>query len=233
MSRRSPRYRARFAATVQIAFVEHTLVCHTRDISAEGCFLDTSESIAEGVPVSLALMDNETGEAVQCEGTVARCIPSGPNQGIGVRLTKPPEGWQAMVERYSAMEEASDSSAPRPMRMAILVVGDEKHRRGALALYVTSGWDVRFAVDRDTAVEALQMMKLDAVIAEHSISDPRLPGILEAARQIQPNARRIVRCPLRGGKTPPPGRPEELVHRVVDMDSGLDALLEALTASMD
>jgi hypothetical protein len=217
---------------VQIAGVEHTLVCHTRDISVEGCFLDTSETIAEGVPVTLALMDNETGEAVQCDGVVARCITSGANQGIGVRLASPPGEWQSMVERYSAMEE-SGNAPPKQMRMAILVVGDEEHRRGALALYVTSGWDVRFAVDRNTAVEALEMVKLDAVIAEHNITDPRLAGILEAARQLQPAARRIVRCPLRGAKTPPPGRPEELVHRVVDMDSGLDALLDALTVSMD
>ena len=117
MSRRSPRIRARFAATVHIAGVEHTLVCHTRDISAEGCFLDTAEMIAPGVGLSLALMDNERGEVVQVDGVVARCLPGGVNgigRGVGVRLTAPPPGFLAeLQQRYVSRTEGSRRLARR------------------------------------------------------------------------------------------------------------------------
>lgn len=229
MSRRSPRYRARFAATVQIAGVEHTLVCHTRDISVEGCFLDTAEQIAEGVSVILAVMDNERGEVVQVTGTVARRVLSSADasgRGIGVHLDDPPPEWEGMVERYRRRLDSDEMT--RAVRLTILVVGDEANRRGALALYVTSGWDVRFAVDQMTAEEALRGIEVDAVIAERDQPDDWRP-ILEAARRIQPDARRLVRRRLHGESPPPRGSRDDLVHRVVDLDSGLDALLDALT----
>jgi hypothetical protein len=232
MSRRSPRYRARFAATVQIAGVEHTLVCHTRDISKEGCFLDTAEQIAEGVPVSLAVMDNQRGEVVEVSGTVTRQVTraDGGGRGIGVRLEDPPPEWHGMVERYRLRADTDSGFHPiKHLRLTILVVGDEDNRRGALALYVTSGWDVRFAVDLPTAEEALRGIQVDAVIAERDFGDGDWEPILEAARRIQPDARRIVRCPLRGTTPPDRGDSDDLVHRVVDLDSGLDALLDALT----
>src|SRR5262245_31098315 len=108
MSRRSPRYRARCAATVQIAGVENTLVCHTRDISADGCFLDTAEKIAEGVPVALAIMDNESGEVVQVDGVVARATGTDRTRGIGVRLGAPAPGWGRMVDRYRRRAETDN-----------------------------------------------------------------------------------------------------------------------------
>jgi PilZ domain len=230
MSRRSRRYRARFAATVQIAGVDHTLVCTTRDISSDGCFLDTAEQIASGVSLVLSVMDNAQGEVVQVTGVIARCVPadhSGQGRGIGVMLHDPPEAWADMVDRY---QQPTSELAPN-QRLSILVVGEQRRRRGALALYVTSGWDVRFAIDQDTAEEALQGIELDAVIAERELSDDSWRAILEAARRIQPGAQRIVRCPLRGQTPPPRGDLPALVHRVVDLDSGLDALLDALTSS--
>lgn len=222
----------RFAATVQIAGVEHTLVCTTRDISHEGCFLDTSERIAEGVELSFAIMDNARGEAVQATGVVARVLPPGSRMsGIGVRLLEPPPEWQELVIRYQ--EQSGQEVEPhKHVRLSILVVGDDTHRRGALALYVTSGWDVRFASDLQTATEALEGVKLDALIAEHRLDDERLGDILDAARRIQPRARRIVRSPARGGPIAPPAPIEDLVHRVVDQSAGLDALLDALTAHL-
>ncbi|HWM84644.1 MAG TPA: PilZ domain-containing protein [Kofleriaceae bacterium] len=231
MSRRSPRIRARFAATVHIAGVEHTLVCHTRDISAEGCFLDTAEMIAPGVGLSLALMDNERGEVVQVDGVVARCLPGGPNgvgRGVGVRLVVPPPDWQLMVQRYQQSRATEDAALPS-VRLAILVVGDEEQRRGALALYVTSGWDVRFATDVDTAEEAMAAVDLDAIIAEYELRDPRWREILSVARRLQPDAHRFVRCTLRGQRAP--SGAEELVDRVIDREAGLDALVEALGAA--
>ena len=213
---------------MHIAGVEHTLVCHTRDISAEGCFLDTAEMIAPGVGLSLALMDNERGEVVQVDGVVARCLPGGPNgvgRGVGVRLTTPPPDWQLMVQRYQQSRTTEEIAVPT-VRLTILVVGDEEQRRGALALYVTSGWDVRFATDVETAEEAMAAVDLDAVIAEYELRDPRWHEILQVARRLQPDARRFVRCSLRGQRAP--GGAEGLVHRIIDRESGLDALVEAL-----
>ena len=112
------------------------------------------------------------------------------------------------------------------------MVGDESRRRGALALYVTSGWDLRFATDLGSAREALYGVKLDAVIAEHDLADQRWAEVLATARRIQPTARRLVRTSLKGGDMPTHGGHEDLVHRVVDLDSGLDALVDALTADL-
>jgi hypothetical protein len=229
VSRRSPRIRARFAATVHIAGVEHTLVCHTRDISAEGCFLDTAEMIAPGVGLSLALMDNERGEVVQVDGVVARCLPGGVNgvgRGVGVRLVGPPPDWQLMVQRYQQVRSTEEHAVPT-VRLAILVVGEEDQRRGALALYVTSGWDVRFATDLDTAEEAMAAVDLDAIIAEYELSDPRARAVLAMAQRLQPDARRLVRCELRGTAGVPP---DGLVERVIDRDAGMEALVEAVAA---
>jgi hypothetical protein len=230
MSRRHPRIRVRFAATVQIAGVEHTLVCNTRDISHEGCFLDTAERIAEGVELTLAVLDNQRGEAIQTRGIVARVLPRDAKlAGIGVKLIDPPEEWQHMVRRYQE-QAGHEVETTKPMRLSILVIGDDSHRRGALALYVTSGWDVRFAIDLVTAIEALNGVKLDAVIAEYQLDDGRLGAILDATRRIQPEARRIVRTQLNGLRPEAPPAIAHLVHRVVDEASGLDALLDALTA---
>jgi hypothetical protein len=217
---------------VNIAGVEHTLVCHTRDISADGCFLDTAEMIAPGVGLSLALMDNERGEVVQVDGLVARCLPGGPNgvgRGVGVKLIGPPPDWQLMVQRYQQSRATEEAALPS-VRLAILVVGDEAQRRGALALYVNSGWAVRFATDVDTAEEAMAAVDLDAVIAEYELQDQRWQEILTVAHRLQPDAHRFVRCSLRGQR--PAARSDDLVHRVIDREAGLDALVEALAAEL-
>jgi hypothetical protein len=109
------------------------------------------------------------------------------------------------------------------------VVGDDARRRGAMALYVTSGWDVRFASDLNTTREALAGFRCDAVVAEHDLEDGRWPAVLEEVRRQQPMARRVVRAALRGGQPPPPGAPDDLVHQVVDVDAGLDAFVAAIT----
>jgi len=114
---------------------------------------------------------------------------------------------------------------PKPTkRLRVLVFGDDHRQRGAMALYVTSGWDVLFATDEESITEALAHIELDAVVAELDVSDPRLPPIMQSVRKSQPGARRIVR----GGST----GASELVHRFVDRDAGLDALLDAVTADM-
>jgi len=59
---------------------------------------------------------------------------------------------------------------------------------------------------------------------EYLIADPRLLPVMHNVRKSQPTARRIVRGAGRGES--------ELVHRFVDRDAGLEALLDAVTADM-
>jgi hypothetical protein len=93
-----------------------------------------------------------------------------------------------------------------------------------MALYVSSGWDILFASDDFAVHEALENIQLDAVIAELDAADPRINPIMDDVRRAQPRARRIVRGLGRGR--------DELVHRYVDRDSGLTALVDAVTANI-
>ncbi len=223
--------------TAHFAGDANILVCRTRDISETGVFLETDVPIDPGTHVELSLLDDARGEAIEVIGEVMRRIeptPGGAPGGLGIRLHESPENWLQLVDRMVASDHHKRTTTlpgllPARRRLRVLVVGDDQRRRGALALYVKSGWDVRFASDLDGATEALKGFKIDAVIAENELSDDRWPTLLDAVRKAQPLARRIVRAPLSGGTAPPPGRSTDLVHRVVDLDAGLDALLEALT----
>ncbi len=176
-------------------------------------------------------MDMDTGSAIELNGAVMRATNTGAGAsagGLGVQLFDPPDSWVSLVSR----QRTTSPTAPAvgSMRLRIVVAGDEARRRGALALYVTSGWDVRFAADQATVTEALRAGAVDAVIAEHDLGDDRWRHVLLAARDIQPHARRIIRSPLYGSQAPSSARADDLVHRVVDADAGLAALLDALTA---
>lgn len=199
-------------------------VCQTRDVSNVGCFLDTATPLDAGTRVLIAIFDRTRGMPIEVVGEVSRSI-LGPSPGLGIRLLDPPDDWKVMV---AVLARAAGPSEKPVRRLRVLVVGDERRQRGALALYVTSGWDVRFATDLDSVVEALRGVALDAVIAEHDASDERWRGVLGEARKVQPNARRIVRGADDGGPAPAP----PLAHRFVDRDAGLDALLDALTADL-
>lgn len=222
MSRRANRIRARLAATVSpIAPAGDLFVCQTRDVSQVGCFLDTATVLEAGTEVAIVLFDPERGSPVELVGEVTRVL-GGANPGLGIRLLDPPEDWGVMLAQLGRTAPPADK---RGRRLRVLVVGDERRQRGALALYVTSGWDVRFATDLDGTVEALRGVNLDAVIAEHDADDTRWQPVMDEARKAQPAARRIVRG-AKNGPTPDVG----LVHRFVERDAGLDALLDALTA---
>lgn len=199
-------------------------MCQTRDVSAVGCFLDTATPIEIGTRVAIAIFDRSRGTPVELVGEIQR-VNGGNNPGVGVQFHDPPEDWRNLVATLSRMSTPGDGKTVR--RLRVLVVGDEKRQRGALALYVTSGWDVRFATNLDTTVEALTGTIVDAVIAEHDAADPRWHAVLSQTTSLQPKARRIVRGAPDG---PVPGPP--LVHRFVDRDAGLDALLDALTADL-
>lgn len=209
------------------------IVCPTRDVSLSGCFLETADDIPLGTQLTLAVMDIDRGEVLEIAGTVARRQAPDDDSaggGWGVLLAEVTDDWYALVERQRALSGPIDLGPI--VRLRILVVGDDDRRRGALALYVTSGWDVRFASDLPGTREALDSVKLNAVIAEHDLDDRRWIEILSATRESQPAARRIVRAHLKGEAAPKTDPRVDLVHRVVDFDAGMEALLDALTADL-
>ncbi len=215
--------KARLTVTARFGGDLAVIACATRDVSGNGLLLDTPRATAPGTAVSMSLLD-DSGDVVELRGVVTRGVPG----ALGVRLHEPPPGWMHLVTRMQA--RARSEPGPPPRRLRVLVVSDDARLRGAVALYVTSGWDVRFASDLAGAEEALRGWRIDAVIVEHDLDDARWPGVLEAARRAQPNAKRIIRSALHGRPPPPPGRASDLVHRVVDVQAGLDAVLDALSA---
>lgn len=198
------------------------VVCQTRDVSDVGMWLDTVTVWDPGTRLSISTIDHARGAVIEVIGEVTR-VHQG---GLGIRVLEPPLEWKALVASAARRVGPGGGDNKPTRRLRILVVGDDQRQRGALALYVTSGWDVRFANDLDTTTEALRGVKLDAIIAEHDAADERWQPILAVARQSQPAARRIVRGATAGAPTADP----TLVHRFVERDAGLDALLDALTA---
>jgi hypothetical protein len=221
VSRRAPRFRIELKVTVSPLLGGQLVVCHTRDISEVGMCLDTAEWVPVGTRVSLALLDPSSGTALEVIGDVVREV-NGANPALGVLLVEPPAEWKVLVGQ--AAHSAGSTEIRRSRRMRVLVVGDDHRQRGAMALYVSSGWDILFASDDFAVHEALENIKLDAVIAELDAVDPRIEPIMADVRKAQPAARRIVRGAGRGAG--------ELVHRYVDRDSGLPALLDAITANL-
>ena len=196
-------------------------VCRTLDVSESGLSLDTAAWFPLGTRLAVALVDPSNGSAIELIGDVVREAVA-PSWTLGILLIDPPMEWQSVV---AAAERRLGSPPSKPgKRMRVLVFGDDHRQRGAMALYVTSGWDVLFATDEDSIAEALANIELDAVVAELDVGDPRLPPIMHSVRRSQPGARRIARGAGRAQT--------ELVHRFVDRDAGLDALLDAVTADI-
>ncbi len=221
LSRRAPRYRIDLAATAVPLLGGDMVVCRTRDVSAVGVCLDTAAWFPLGTRLSLALVDPASGSAIEVIGDVVREADKRTGWTLGVVLVSPPDEWQALV----AAAARTGATAPHPpRRLRVLVVGDGHRQRSAMALYVTSGWDVLFATDDDSIAEAIASIALDAVVAELDASDPRLASIMQDVQNRQPTARRIARGRGRGEHA--------LVHRFVDRDAGLDALLDAVTSSL-
>jgi hypothetical protein len=221
LSRRAPRYRIDLAAKAQPLLGGETAVCRTKDVSEVGLCLDTAAWFPLGTRLSVALFEPESGTALEVIGDVVReaTIPS---WTLGILLIDPPDEWQNIV----AVAQRNTAPSDKPVkRLRVLVIGDDHRQRGAMALYVTSGWDVLFATDADIVEEvSSNNIELDAVIAELDPGDPRVPPIMEGIRRIQPSARRIVRGTGTGSS--------ELVHRFVDRNDGLEALLDAITADI-
>lgn len=224
MSRRARRFRASIPATVVPLVGGERVVCRTRDVSDVGTCLDTVAPLPPGTRVSVSLLDPVQGTAIEMIAEVVRESKSAAAPSLGLRFIEPSPEWRALVANV-ARRTGPDKDKPH-RRLRVLVVGDDHRQRGAMALYVTSGWDVLFANDEDSVNEAIDHVALDAVIAEASPADDAWRPLMESARRAQPAARRIVR----GAE---PGRPPDpLVHRFVERDAGLDALVDALTADL-
>jgi hypothetical protein len=220
VSRRAPRYRISLAATVTPLLGGEVVVCRTRDVSEVGVCLDTAAWLPVGTRVSLALTDPRAGSIVEVIGDVVR-EDNGKEPALGLLLIDPAPEWKVLVQTAA---RASGTIEKPGRRMRVLVIGDSHRQRGAMALYVSSGWDVVFG-DHDFALhEVLSDIKIDAVIAELDAGDPRIETIMYEANKSQPGARRIVRGLGRGDC--------DLVHRYVDRDSGLEALVDAVTAKI-
>ena len=220
MSRRAPRFRISLAATVSPLLGGELVVCHTRDVSEVGVCLDTAAWLPVGTRVSVALTDPQSGSVLEVIGDVVREV-NGEHPALGVLVIEPPAEWRVLV----AGAARASGQVERPgRRMRVLVVGDDHRQRGAMALYVSSGWDILFASDDFAVHEALDNIRLDAVIAELDAHDPRIAPIMHDVRKAQPEARRIVRGAGRSDG--------DLVHRFVDRDSGLEALVDAVTANI-
>jgi len=221
LSRRAPRYRIDISATAVPLLGGDMAVCRTRDVSEVGVCLDTAAWFPLGTRLSVALVDPASGNAIEVIGDVVR-EASAPSWVLGILLIEPPLEWSALVA--SAARQSSPTADKPGKRLRILVIGDDHRQRGAMALYVTSGWDVLFASDEDSIAEAVENIELDAVVAELDATDERLATIMAGVRRVQPAARRIVRGDGKGS--------HELVHRFVDRSAGLDALLDAVTADI-
>ncbi len=196
-------------------------MCRTRDVSELGLSLDTAAWFPLGTRLAVSLVDPASGGALEVVGDVVREAVS-PSWSLGILVIEPPPEWGALVG--SAARRSSNSLEKSTKRFRVLVVGDDHRQRGAMALYVTSGWDVLFATDGESVAEAIENVDLDAVIAELDGEDPRVTPIMEGIRKLQPKARRIVRGNGKGSS--------ELVHRFVERDTGLEALLDAITADI-
>ena len=194
------------------------VVSKTKDISADGVCLDTAAWFPIGTRMSIALIEPHTGAAMELIGDVVREATK-KNWTLGLVVIEPPPEWQTLVAAAAAENAPYEKKSKR---LRVLVIGDEHRQRGAMALYVTSGWDVLFASDESSVLEALTDITLDAVIAELDTSDPRLVELMRTAKRVQPGARRIVRG--QGESS------DDLVHRFVDRDAGLAPLLDAVTA---
>ncbi|HEY4179939.1 MAG TPA: PilZ domain-containing protein [Kofleriaceae bacterium] len=222
LSRRAPRYRIDIAVKAQPLLGGETAVCRTKDVSEVGLSLDTVAWFPLGTRLALALYEPSSGVALEVVGDVVREAMA-PSWTLGILLIEPPEEWATIVA--SAARQSSPAFDKKSKRLRVLVVGDDNRQRGAMALYVTSGWDVVFATDDDAIAEVTaHKIELDAVIAELDAGDPRVLPIMAGIRRSHPTARRIVRGNGRGEN--------ELVHRFVERDDGLDALLDAITADI-
>jgi hypothetical protein len=220
VSRRAPRFRVSHAATVSPLLGGDLVVCRTRDISEVGICLESAAWLPIGTRVSVSLTDDKTGTVIDLIGDVVREM-NGKEPALGVLLIDAPAEWKSVVA--SAAQQSGKVEKPG-RRMRVLVVGDDHRQRGAMALYVSSGWDILFASDDSSVHEAIENISLDAVIAELDANDPRVEPVMEDVRKSQPKARRIVRGHGKGST--------DLVHRYVDREAGLEALLDAVTANI-
>lgn len=222
------------SATLTALVGDERVVCRTRDMSEVGVCLDTVAPIEPGTRVSLALFDPAVGAALEVAGEVVRRV-EGSVPELGIKIAEPSPEWQALVAQAQAQAVTGTAPVVAAQRLRILVVGDEHRQRGAMALYVTSGWDVLFASDPAGVTDAARNVALDAVIAEldHDVVQVTpwltLEALMTQIRRMQPHALRIAR----GASVKVAQIPEGLIDIFVERDAGLPAVLAALTEPLD
>src|SRR5258708_15509858 len=170
VSRRAPRYRISLQATITSLLGGDVVVCRTRDVSDVGLCLDTAAWLPVGTRVSVTMMDPRSSTAMEVIGDVVREI-NGDKPALGVLLIEPPVEWKSVVAHAARASGQVDKPG---RRMRVLVVGDDHRQRGAMALYVSSGWDILFASDDFSVHEPLENIVLDAVIAAPHPAHPPL-----------------------------------------------------------
>jgi hypothetical protein len=188
LSRRAPRHRISIAATASPLLGGDMAVCRTLDVSEVGMCLDTAAWFPLGTRLSLSLIDPASGSALEVIGDVVREAQA-PSWTLGILIIEPPIEWRGLVA--SAARSSGQIEKPG-RRMRVLVVGDDQRQRGAMALYVTSGWDVLFASDDDSLDDAIHHIELDAVIAELDANDHGSRRSWRTSRK--PSRRRAGSC---------------------------------------
>ena len=182
---------------------------------------EVSEWFPVGTRVSLALTDPRSGTAMEVIGDVVREV-AGTSPALGVLLIEPPPEWRALVANAARQSRHRSRSRQAHARARRRRRSSPARRDGALRLE-RLGRPVRERRLRGRTRRSSNI-ELDAVIAELDAADPRVEPIMDDVRKAQPTARRIVRGAGRSDS--------ELVHRYVDRDSGLEALLDAITANI-
>lgn len=169
-------------------------IARTRDISKEGCFINTNASMSVGDVVNLTFPIGDAMIAIA--GTVTRVLPpsaQGGDQGFGIRLHSPPGLWGQHVDDVIRNEGKQSAH-----QYSVLIISDAELRAQTVANFATANWRVDFAFDFESAKSILGHQTFDAVILETNQYERRWERTLALAVSLQPTATRIVRAKLTG-----------------------------------
>ena len=200
------------------------VLAHTRDISAEGCFLRAPYPVHAGNTLEMTV---QTAEAtIPLTGSIARLLPSieGQLHGFGVRIDDPPESWLNLVS--SLLRNRTATIADRP---SVLVVADIAQRQQIVSRYVGTEWDVEFSFEFEKTKRVLSNREFDAILLDIDTFERRWERTLAAARSVQPKALRWVKS-SHPAEYPKSVAVKTLVDQFVDNGAGPDEINGLLSA---
>ena len=90
-------------------------VCRTLDVSESGLSLDTAAWFPLGTRLALALVDPDTGSAIEVIGDVVR-EATAPSWTLGILLVDPPAEWHALVAAAGRRSTSYSSPSQGPRR---------------------------------------------------------------------------------------------------------------------